>query len=49
MDFNFIGQNQGNYTLYKTDNFDVAKGGLYGREKFILKNMEVNQISFEEL
>ena len=45
----FIGPNQDNHTLYRTEYFDVPKGGLSGGEKFTLKNMEVYQIIFEEI
>ena len=48
-DLGFIGPNQDNHTLYKTEYFDVPKGGLSGGEKFTLKNMEVYQVIFQNI
>ena len=48
-DLGFIGPNQDNHTLYRTEYFDVPKGGLSGGEKFTLKNMEVYQVIFEDI
>jgi len=48
-DLGFIGPNQDNHTLERTEYFDVPKGGLSGGEKFTLKNMEVYQVIFEDI
>ena len=45
----FIGSYQDNYTLNRTEYFDIPKGRLSGGEKFALKNMEVYQVIFENI
>ena len=49
VDGKFIGPNQSSHATYSTNYFDVPKNELSGDNTFILKNMEVYQVIFEEI